>query len=166
MVQWDVLLAERKGNSSPYGAIGSKASPICRRTNGRLVLAMLNSVYLILREAAGTVIPSFSSTLFEGGVSSEEEDLITWASTHIYLGMFASRPYLSRPDVFLQVIIHGIPSHSGNRLCTDQPHLQVVSAVHTFFLAMVLFPDLHEVGTPLSGTQERVILLTKFDSAR
>ena len=67
-----------------------------------MVIAMLNPVYLILCEGAGTAIPSFSSTLLEGGVSPEEEDLIMWASAHIYLGMFGSRSYLSRLDICSQ----------------------------------------------------------------
>ena len=73
------LLAEREGNSSPYAGVGSETSPICRGTNVRLVIALLNSVHLILREAAGTVFPS---TLLEREVSSEE-DLIMWASAYL-----------------------------------------------------------------------------------
>ena len=52
---------------------------------------VINSTYLILREEVGTAIPSLSSKLLERGVSPEEEDLM-WVS-HIYLGMFGSRPY-------------------------------------------------------------------------
>ncbi|KAF8554746.1 cytochrome P450 [Imleria badia] len=63
--------------------------------------------YMVEQMAAGTVIPSFSSTLLEGGVSPEEEDLIMWAAAHIYLG--------------------------GSDT--------TVSAIHAFFLAMVLFPE-------------------------
>ena len=29
----------------------------------------------------------------------------------------------------------------GNQVCTDQRDLQVVSAIHAFFLAMVLYPE-------------------------
>ena len=29
----------------------------------------------------------------------------------------------------------------GNQVCADQRNLQVVSAIHAFFLAMVLFPE-------------------------
>ncbi|KAI9571605.1 cytochrome P450 [Boletus coccyginus] len=63
--------------------------------------------YVKEQMAAGTAIPSFSSTLLEGGVSPEEEDVIMWASTNVYLG------------------------------ASDT----VVSAIHAFFLAMVLFPE-------------------------
>ena len=107
--------------------------------NKSMVIAMLNSVYLILREAAGTAFPSLLSTLRKR--VSSEEDLIMRASAHVYLGMFGSRPYFSCPDIFCRCIRHGTPSHPGNRLCTDQPHLQVVSAVRAFFLPMVLFPE-------------------------
>ncbi|KAF8444947.1 cytochrome P450 [Boletus edulis BED1] len=54
--------------------------------------------YVVDQMAAGTAIPSFSSTLLEGGVSPEEEDVIMWAS-------------------------------------------MVISAIHSFFLAMILFPE-------------------------
>ncbi|KAF8550635.1 cytochrome P450 [Imleria badia] len=63
--------------------------------------------YVVEQMAAGTAIPSFSSTLLEGGVSPEEEDVIMWTSMVVYLG------------------------------ASDT----VVSAVHAFFLAMVLFPE-------------------------
>ncbi|KAI9571565.1 cytochrome P450 [Boletus coccyginus] len=42
--------------------------------------------YVVEQMAAGTATPSFSSTLLEGGVNPEEEDLIMWASAQIYLG--------------------------------------------------------------------------------
>ena len=32
-------------------------------------------------------------------------------------------------------------TYPGNQVCTNRPHLQVVSAIHAFFLAMVLFPE-------------------------
>ena len=48
---------------------------------------MLNQMCLTLRQAAGTAIPSFSSTLLEGGVSPDEEDLIMWTSMAVYLGI-------------------------------------------------------------------------------
>ena len=50
--------------------------------------SLLKAIHLTLCEAAGTAIPSFSSTLLEGGVSPEEEDLIMWTSLVVYLGMF------------------------------------------------------------------------------
>ena len=50
--------------------------------------SMGKAVRLTLCEAAGTAVPSFSSTLLEGGVSPEEEDFIMWSSTVVYLGMF------------------------------------------------------------------------------
>ena len=64
---------------------------------------MLDAVNLTWRKAAGTAIPSFSSTLLEGGVSPEEEDIIMWTSWGVYLGTFGSRPYLSRFDLYSQV---------------------------------------------------------------
>ena len=77
----------------------------------RLFVAfLLKAVHLTLHEAAGTAIPSFSSTLLEGGVSPEEEDVIMWTSMTIYLGMFTSRSYLSRLDIFRRCIRHGTPS--------------------------------------------------------
>ena len=48
-----------------------------------MVITLLTSVYLVLHKAAGTVIPSFSFTLFEGGVSPEEEYLVMWASAEV-----------------------------------------------------------------------------------
>ena len=50
--------------------------------------SMGKAMHLTLCEAAGTAVPSFSSTLLEGGVSPEEEDFIMWSSTVVYLGMF------------------------------------------------------------------------------
>ena len=38
-------------------------------------------------EAAGTASQSFASTLLEGVDNAEEEDLIMWASSQVYLGM-------------------------------------------------------------------------------
>ena len=49
---------------------------------------MLNAARLMLCEVVGTAVPSFSSTLLEGGVSPEEEEVIMWASSQVYLGMF------------------------------------------------------------------------------
>ena len=100
------------------------------------------AVHLTLREATGTAIPSFSSTLLEGGVSPEEEDVIMWTSMTIYLGMFTSRSYLSRLDIFSQVHqTRYTLSCPENQVYTNQSHLKVVSAIHAFFLAMVLFPE-------------------------
>ena len=53
----------------------------------------------MLAEAAGAAIPSFSSTLLEGGASPEEEDIIMWASAHVYLGMFVPRSCSTRLDI-------------------------------------------------------------------
>ncbi|KAF8444949.1 cytochrome P450 [Boletus edulis BED1] len=63
--------------------------------------------YVVDQMAAGTAIPSFSSTLLEGGVSPEEEDVIMWTSMAVSLG------------------------------ASDT----VISAIHSFFLAMILFPE-------------------------
>lgn len=48
-----------------------------------------NALHLTLRQAAGTAIPSFSSTHLEEGVSPEEEDVTMWTSTAVHLGMFS-----------------------------------------------------------------------------
>jgi hypothetical protein len=87
------------------------------------------------------VIPSFASTLLEGGVSPEEEYLIMCASVYIYLGMFGSWPYFSCLDCFFAGALDMVHTHPGNQVCTDQPHLQIVSAIHACFLAMILFPE-------------------------
>ncbi|KAF8840877.1 cytochrome P450 [Paxillus ammoniavirescens] len=42
--------------------------------------------YVLEQMAAGTANASFSSTLLEGGVSPEEEDIIMWTAINIYLG--------------------------------------------------------------------------------
>ncbi|KAG9316893.1 cytochrome P450 [Chiua virens] len=63
--------------------------------------------YVVEQMAKGTAVPSFSSTLLEGRVSPEEEDLIMWSAMAMYLG--------------------------GSDT--------VVAALHAFFLAMVLFPE-------------------------
>ncbi|KAG6375615.1 cytochrome P450 [Boletus reticuloceps] len=63
--------------------------------------------YVVDQMTAGSAIPSFSSTLLEGGVSPEEEDVIMWTSLNVSLG------------------------------ASDT----VISAIHSFFLAMILFPE-------------------------
>ena len=101
MVPWYGFLAGCKEIPSIFDGVGSEASPICRGANGRIfIVFILKGAHLTLHEAAGTAIPSFSSTLLEGGVSAEEEDLIMWTSMNVYLGMFCSQSYLSRLDVF------------------------------------------------------------------
>ena len=89
MVPWYGLLPGREEIPSVRDRVGSKASPICHGANGMIDMAsMLNTTHLMLCEAAGTAVPSFSSTLLEGGVSPEEEDVIMWASSQVYLGTF------------------------------------------------------------------------------
>lgn len=51
---------------------------------------VLDVVCHTLRKAAGTATPSFSSTLLEGGVSPEEEDVIMWTSMNAAFGMLGS----------------------------------------------------------------------------
>ena len=51
-----------------------------------ILMMFIHSVRLTLRKAAGTAISSFSSTLLEGGVTPEEEDLIMWTSMNVSLG--------------------------------------------------------------------------------
>ncbi|KIK93558.1 hypothetical protein PAXRUDRAFT_144832 [Paxillus rubicundulus Ve08.2h10] len=46
--------------------------------------------YVLEQMAAGVANASFSSMLLEGGVSPEEEELIMWAATNIYLGTSTS----------------------------------------------------------------------------
>lgn len=43
--------------------------------------------------------------------------------------------------LFHRCIRHGTPSFPRNRVSADVRHLQVVSAIYAFFLAMVLYPD-------------------------
>lgn len=112
-----------------------------------VVASMLNVVYLTLHQAAGTAIPSFASALLEGDVNPEEEDIIMWTCIDVYLGMFNfHQGWFSAVSSSSSCLFAGgsdtvhllIP---GNHVYTAHPHLQVVSAVHAFFLAMVLFPE-------------------------
>ena len=89
MVPWHRLPPGCKEVQSYFDGIDCEASPVCPGANGRIVMtSMGKAVRLTLCEAAGTAVPSFSSTLLEGGVSPEEEDFIMWSSTVVYLGMF------------------------------------------------------------------------------
>ena len=89
MVPWHRLPPRCKKIPSAFDGIDYEASPICPGANGKRVMgSLLKAIHLTLCEAAGTAIPSFSSTLLEGGVSPEEEDLIMWTSLVVYLGMF------------------------------------------------------------------------------
>ncbi|KAF8442121.1 cytochrome P450 [Boletus edulis BED1] len=63
--------------------------------------------YVLDQMAAGTAIPSFSSTLLDEGVSREEEEAIMCTSMSVFIGTSDT----------------------------------LVSAIHAFFLAMVLFPE-------------------------
>lgn len=62
-----------------------------------------NAAHLISCKAAGSVVPSFSSTLLDGVLTPEEEDIIMWASSQVYLGMFGFRSYTSRFNGVSQV---------------------------------------------------------------
>lgn len=97
MVPWHGILERCKGMSSAYDGHGSAASPICHGTRGRLAIAMPNPMYLMSREAAGTAIPSFSSRLLQGEVSSEEEDILMWTSANVNLGMCGHKSHFHLP---------------------------------------------------------------------
>ena len=43
---------------------------------------------LILGQAKGDAVPSFTSRLLQEGVSPEDEELLKWASFSMYLGKF------------------------------------------------------------------------------
>ena len=66
-----------------------------------MIMALMpDAMRLTSRQAAGTAIPSFSSTLLDGGVTPEEEDLIMWTCMTNYLGKVHSQSYLARLDLF------------------------------------------------------------------
>ncbi|KAF9237437.1 cytochrome P450 [Melanogaster broomeanus] len=84
--------------------------------------------YVLDQMAAGTANPCFSSTLLEGGISPEEEDIIMWAAINIYLG---TSHRWSEYHLFMT-------SSQEARI------RQVVSAIHAFFLAMTIYPEVQK----------------------
>ncbi|KAF8840876.1 cytochrome P450 [Paxillus ammoniavirescens] len=83
--------------------------------------------YVLEQMAAGTANASLSSTLLEGGVSPEEEDIIMWTAINIYLGT---------STLLIRVLNHALIRNvfAGG---SDT----VVSAIYAFFLAMTIYPE-------------------------
>ena len=125
MVSCYGLFSWCKEISLARGGLGSEASPLCRGTNGRLVIAMLDSVHLILREAAGTAIASFLPTLFEGGVTPRKIAECGLRRTSIsvclvpdrsFLVLISFRRCIRRTVSSRKSSVHS-PSSSAARLC-------------------------------------------------
>ncbi|KAI9067667.1 cytochrome P450 [Trametes sanguinea] len=76
------------------------------------------------RISAGTALPSFTSMQLEDNPSAEKEELIKWTAASLYGGMWLLRSSLTRTEAW--------PTGGADT---------TVSAITSFFLAMICFPE-------------------------